>query len=59
MERFDIAVKIDKLNDELDKAVGILMQIPFTYDTVKRAREKVADVLVELSKLVDELNREE
>ena len=59
MDNFEIAVRIDKLNDELNKAIGILVQMPITYEKNSKARNKLADVSVELDKLVDELNKED
>lgn len=59
MDNFEIAQKIDKLNDELDKAIGVLMITPLSYETAAKSRNIMAKVSEELSNLVDELNKEE
>lgn len=59
MSNFEIAVKIDKLNDELDKAIGLTLETPrISYETAK-VRKILANVSEEMSNLVDELNEEE
>ncbi len=58
MSNFEIAEKIDKLNDEIDKAIGIMMILPLDIKNVAKARKIAANVSAELSNLVDELNRE-
>jgi len=59
MDNFEIAQKIDKLNDEIDRIVGLSINKPFSYEAFAKAGKIAADVSVELSKLIDELNREE
>lgn len=59
MDNFDMAVKVDNLNDEINEVIRILMQMPITYERNSKARNKLADVSVEMDKLVDELNKED
>ncbi len=56
MDNFEMALTIDKLNDEIDRIVGLSINKPFSYEAFAKAGKIAADVSVELSKLIDELN---